>query len=64
MSTVINFERPGFIATSALIAEEVVCILTPAAATDVRIQERVRRLMKGQGIDCRLCGGCPVGRAQ
>lgn len=43
---------------------EKVCVLTPRAAKDRVIQERVRRFMKGQGLDCRVCRGCPVGTAE
>jgi hypothetical protein len=55
---------PTFIASVAQEAGERVCILTPKAATDTRIQARVREVMKSQGIDCRICGGCPMGQAE
>jgi hypothetical protein len=64
MATVVTFERRGFEAHVLQENDKIVCILTPAAETDSEIQARVRRLMKGQGIDCRMCRGCPVGRAQ
>jgi len=64
MATVVEFDRPGFEAHVLEENDEIVCILAPAAATDPAIQERVRRLMHGQGIDCRKCRGCPVGTAQ
>lgn len=43
---------------------ETVCVLSPNVATDTRIQERVRRLVQGEGLDCRACRGCIVGTAQ
>jgi hypothetical protein len=43
------------------IAGEKVCVLSPRAADDHAVQERVRQHMKGQGRDCRTCGGCPIG---
>lgn len=61
---VIEFDRLGFEAHVLEKDDEVVCILAPAAATDPAVQARVRRLMHGQGIDCRKCRGCPVGTAQ
>lgn len=64
MPTVVEFDRPGFEGHVLEEDGERVCILTPAAATDPAIQERVRRLMQGQGIDCRTCRGCPVGTAE
>jgi hypothetical protein len=64
VATVITYTKPGFTGHVLEHNGEIVCILTAAAATDTGIQARVRRLMRGQGIDCRKCGGCPVGRAQ
>lgn len=64
MATVVELDRPGFEGQVLYLNGEVVCILTPAAAEDRAIQARVRRLMHGQGIDCRKCRGCPVGTAQ
>lgn len=64
MSTVIDLVLEGHEAHALQINGEMVCILTPEAATDTRIQARIRRLMKGQGTDCRKCRGCPVGTAQ
>lgn len=43
---------------------EMVCVLTPRAADDRAIQERVRQFMRGQGRDCGTCRGCPVGEAE
>ena len=64
MATVVEFDRPGFEGHVLEEDGEIVCILAPAAATNRAIQGRVRRLMRGQGIDCRKCRGCPVGTAQ
>jgi hypothetical protein len=64
VATVITYDKPGFEGHVLERNGEIVCILTSAAATDTAIQNRVRRLMHGQGIDCRKCGGCPVSRAQ
>lgn len=65
MSTVIELDLgAGHEADALMINGEMVCVLTPKAATDPRIQERVRRLMKGEGTDCETCRGCPVGTAQ
>lgn len=65
MSTVIDLDLgPGHYAHALKIDGEMVCILTPQAATDTDVQEHVRRLMKGQGTDCRKCRGCAVGTAQ
>jgi hypothetical protein len=64
MAMIVEFDRPGFEGHVLEKDGEIVCILTPAAATNRAIQGRVRRLMRGQGIDCRKCRGCPVGAAQ
>ena len=64
MATVVTFDRPGFEGHVLEEDGEIVCILAPAAASDPAIQARVRRLMHGQGIDCRTCRGCPVGTAE
>jgi hypothetical protein len=64
MATVITYDEPGFIGRVLETAGEIVCILASATATDRVIQGQVRRMMSGQGIDCRKCAGCPVGRAQ
>ena len=65
MSSVISIDLGStFIASVAQAAGERVCILTPQAATDERIQARVRRVMKSQGIDCRICRACPIGQAE
>ena len=64
MATVVTYDKPGFEGHVLETAGKVVCILTPAAATDTGVQARIRRLLRGQGIDCRACAGCPVGQAQ
>ncbi len=64
MTIMITYDEPGFIGQVLETAGEIVCVLASAATTDREIQARVRRLMSSQGIDCRKCGGCPVGRAQ
>jgi hypothetical protein len=64
MTTMVTFDRPGFQAHILKEDGEIVCILAPAAAHDPAIQERVRELTHGQGIDCRTCCGCPVGTAK
>lgn len=63
MATVITYDKPGFEGHVLEHKGEIVCILATAAATDRGIQARIRRLLRGQGIDCRKCLGCPVGRA-
>jgi hypothetical protein len=45
------------------VAGEKVCVLSSRTAEDRAIQGRVRRFMKAQGQDCKICGGCPIGRA-
>jgi hypothetical protein len=65
MSTVVEHDfGPGHEAHAVRVNGEMVCVLSPAVATDSRIQERVRRLMWGEGRDCRSCLGCIVGTAQ
>lgn len=65
MSTAIDVDLgPGHIVQAYRIDGEMVCVLTPQAATDRAIQGRARRLLKGQGVDCRACRGCPVGTAE
>ncbi|KOV86116.1 MULTISPECIES: hypothetical protein [unclassified Streptomyces] len=64
MATIITYDAPGFVARVAETAGDIVCILATATATDRAIQARVRRLMDGQGIDCRSCRECPVGQAE
>jgi hypothetical protein len=64
MTTVVTFDRPGFEGHALEQDGESVCVLAPAAATDRAIQARIRRLLRGQGIDCRSCRGCPVGQAE
>lgn len=60
---VVTYDKPGFEGHVLKDGGEIVCVLATAAATDAGIQARVRRLMRGQGIDCRKCRGCPVGQA-
>lgn len=64
MATVVEFTRAGFEGHVLKEDGELVCILTPAAASDPVIQARVRKLLNSQGIDCRKCRGCPVGTAE
>lgn len=64
MATVIQYDEPGFIGRVLDVAGEIVCILAPAASTDCVIQARIRRTFRGQGIDCRTCAECPVGRPE
>jgi hypothetical protein len=64
MATVITYDAPGFMGQVVETAGDIVCILATAAQSDRVIQARVRRLMHGQGIDCRSCAQCPVGQAQ
>jgi hypothetical protein len=61
MTTMVTFDRAGFEGHVLKKDGEIVCILAPAALTDPAIQERVRELTHGQGIDCRKCRACPVG---
>lgn len=64
MATVITYDEPGFEGLVLDVAGKIVCMLASAAATDCVIQARIRRMTSGQGIDCRACAGCPVGKAQ
>jgi len=64
MTTMVTFDRPGFEAHILEEGGEIVCILAPAATHDPAIQERVRELTYGRGIDCRKCRGCAVGTAK
>jgi hypothetical protein len=61
MATVISYQESGFIGQALKINGKTVCILHPTTATDQAMQALARRLMRGQGIDCRQCAGCPVG---
>lgn len=64
MSTVVELDLGvGHEALAFKVDGEMVCVLNPATATDAQMQERVRRLMRGEGTDCRKCRGCPVGTA-
>lgn len=65
MSHAINLELgPNVLGYPDQVAGEKVCILTPTVAEDREIQARVRRFMRGQGRDCRICRGCPAGTAE
>ncbi|MFF8482400.1 hypothetical protein [Streptomyces antibioticus] len=65
MTTMVEFDRPGFEAHVLKKDDgDIVCILAPAAAHDPAIQARVRELMHSQGINCRTCRGCAVGTAE
>lgn len=65
MSTVIEVDLgPGHYAHAMRVEGEMVCILTPSAASDGQIQRLGRRFLKGQGVDCKSCQGCHVGRAE
>ena len=55
---------PGFIGQTVQADGELVCVLNPFAFDDPGMQEQVRDMMRRQGTDCRVCRGCPVGRAQ
>jgi hypothetical protein len=64
MATVVTYAAPGFEGHVLEDHGKIVCVLAPTAFTDKGIQARIRRLAHGQGIDCRNCLGCPVGRAR
>jgi hypothetical protein len=65
MSTVVELDLgAGHEAHVFKINGETVCVLSPNVATDTRIQERVRRLVRGEGLECRECRGCIVGTAK
>lgn len=65
MSTVIELDLgPKHYAHAIDVDGKMVCILTPRAADDEGVQRLVRRFLRGQGVDCKSCGGCPVGRAE
>ena len=64
MSTVINLDLgPDILGYPTQVDGEMVCVLSPRTAEDRAAQERVRQFMEGQGRDCRICRGCPVGTA-
>lgn len=64
MATVITYDEPGFKGRVLNVRGEIVCILATAAKTDRLIQAGIRRAAKSQGIDCRSCAQCPVGKAK
>lgn len=65
MSTVIELDLgAGHEAHAVRVEDKMVCVLAPQAATDVNVQQRVRRLMQSEGVDCRACRGCPVGTSE
>lgn len=64
MSKVIELDLGPHLAHAIRVDGEMVCVLTPQAADDERVQGLVRRFMQGEGVDCRSCAGCPVGRAE
>ena len=65
MSYAIELELgPTILGYPTQVDGEKVCVLTPRAAEDRAIQERVRLFMQGQDRDCRTCRGCPVGTAE
>lgn len=67
MSYAINLDlgpESTFLGYTDQVGSETVCVLTPRAAEDRAIQERVRQFMRGQGRDCGICRGCPVGTAE
>lgn len=65
MSTVIELDLgAGHEAHAVRVEDKMVCVLAPQAATDACMQGRIRRLMRGEGVDCRACRGCPVGTSQ
>lgn len=65
MSTVIELDLgAGHVADLLQIEGKMVCVLAPQAATDPSVQQRIRRLMRGEGLDCRTCRGCAVGTSE
>ncbi|WP_236241116.1 hypothetical protein [Streptomyces sp. CC228A] len=63
MATVITYDEPDFIGQALTINGELTCVLPSTATTHPEHQALVRRLMRGAGVDCLACGGCPVGEA-
>lgn len=55
---------PDFIGQVVPVDGEKVCVLSPTALSDAGVQARVRKMMWGQGVDCRVCRGCKVGTAE
>lgn len=64
MTIVVQYDEPGFEARILETAGGIVCVQASAARTDRAIQARIRRLARGQGIDCQTCHGCPIGQAK
>lgn len=65
MSTVIELDLGvGHEADLLQIEGKMVCVLAPQAAADPLMQKRIRRLMRGQGLDCTTCRGCHVGTSE
>lgn len=65
MATVITLDLgPTFIGQTIQTGGEMICVLSPAAFTDARVQARIRKLTGSQGTDCRRCRGCVVGTAK
>ena len=55
---------PEFLGQTIQTDGELVCVLNPRTLADPLKQDRFREVMGRQGTDCRVCRGCPVGRAQ
>lgn len=55
---------PDFVGYTTTVEEKTVCAVTPAVVSDPDARMVMRELARRQGIDCRTCGGCPVGTAK
>jgi hypothetical protein len=65
MATAITYDlEPGHIADVLEINGENVCVLNPKVFTDRDTRSLVKSWMRGQGLDCEACLGCPVGVMQ
>lgn len=65
MATAITYDRePGFIADVLEINGETVCVLSPEVFTDHDTRALTASWMRGQGVPCEECLGCPVGVMQ